>query len=63
MIINQYEELKKILNKLEELEEAKKHIPVVKSKDVKQKNEYIGKKFKMLTVLEKTDKRASNGSL
>ena len=56
-MINEYEELKKILQKLEELEEAKKHIPIIKNKSTKLPIMYIGKKFNMLTVLEKTDMR------
>lgn len=60
---NQYEELEKILNKIEYLEEAQKHIPIVKKKNVIIDNNFIGKKFNMLTVLEKTDKRAKNGAI
>ena len=62
-MFNEFEELENILNQLEELEEAKKHIPIIKKKVDKEKNEIIGKKFNMLTVIERSDKRDKNGSI
>ncbi len=55
-MVSKYEFLQNILNELEEWEEAKKKIPVVKQ-SIKVENEFVGNKYNMLTVLEKTDKR------
>lgn len=60
---NKYEELENILKKLENLEEAQKYIPVIKKKKVIGEKDFIGKKFNMLTVLEKSDKREKNGAI
>lgn len=60
---NEYDVLQGILKELEEIEEAKKHIPVVIQKKIDTDNNFIGKKYNMLTILEKSDKRAKNGSI
>ena len=60
----EYEELEKILKELEELEKASVYIDKLKLKYklIVKNNEFIGKKFNMLTILEKSDRRANNRS-
>ena len=62
-MINEYEELKNILRELNYLEEAKKHIPIVKQKSKNKDSNVIGKKFRMLTVIDKTDRKSKSGRL
>ena len=59
-MLDEYEELENILKELEDLEDAKKFIPKVKKKVSVVDNNYVGKKFNMLYILEKTDKRSNN---
>ena len=58
----EYEELENILRELEELEKAKEYIDKLNSKikTIHKDNKFVGKKLNMLTVLEKSDKRAKN---
>ena len=59
---SEYEELENILRELEELEKAKEYIAKLNSKikTIHKDNKFVGKKLNMLTVLEKSDKRAKN---
>ncbi|CDD17671.1 unknown [Clostridium sp. CAG:798] len=59
---SEYEELENILRELEELEKAKEYIDKLNSKikTIHKDNKFVGKKLNMLTVLEKSDKRAKN---
>ena len=59
---SEYEELENILRELKELEKAKEYIDKLNSKikTIHKDNKFVGKKLNMLTVLEKSDKRAKN---
>ena len=59
---SEYEELENILRELEELEKAKEYIDKLNSKikTMHKDDKFVGEKFNMLTVLEKSDKRAKN---
>lgn len=59
-MIKEYEIVKKILNELEYLDEAKKYVSNLEKKNIKGEDKFIGKQFNMLKVLEKTDKRSKN---
>lgn len=63
-MINEYEKVKNILKELNYLENAKKYVNKLKVNNTYIENcrdtDFIGKKFNMLTILEKTDKRAKN---
>lgn len=60
--MNYYKEIEYILERLEEIEYLKKntYIPEIKMEEEEEQNKYIGNKYNMLTVLEKTDKRSKN---
>lgn len=65
-MVNEYEKVKNILKELNYLENAKKYVDKLKVNNSYIENsrdkEFIGKKFNMLTILEKTDSRAKNRS-
>ena len=61
-MIDLNEEMKYILEELQGLEQLKQRI-YKKRKKLKPEEKFIGEQFKMLTVLEQTDKRLNNGSI
>lgn len=66
-MIDEYEKIQNILKELNYLDKAKKYVLNLKVNnsyidDDNKSTEFIGKKFNMLTILEKTDKRAKNRS-